>query len=294
MSCTVCDSPRTVPAFEQGGFSLVRCCVCSHLWVDGASSADANYDGAYYAPDSQEAESHTGYDDYLRNLERRIGGFRGRLGQLETITGRRGRLLDFGCAVGACVKAAKDLGWDAIGCERSIWAAEYGRRTLGVDIVVGDIGDSTILEPGSFDVVTLWDVLEHLDRPREVIASVARLLRPGGFVALNTVNSSSIGARIAGRHWRHLAPPYHLQYFTSTSLQRLLADAGFEIVRREVKGVMFGSSREAKRLPQPLRIIEDAVTHWRTRRIATMLNLLDEIDITAVCRNDTSTRAIGK
>lgn len=294
MSCKVCKSPRTVPAFEHQGFSFVRCSECTHLWVEGASADDAQYDSAYYAPESHDAGLHTGYDDYLRNLDRRIGGFRGRMAQLEKITGSGGRLLDFGCAVGACVKAAKDRGWDAIGCERSTWAAEYGRRTLGVDIVVGDIGDTTIFQSGSFDVVTLWDVLEHLDRPREVIASIARLLRPGGFVALNTVNSSSIGARVAGRQWRHLAPPYHLPYFTPASLKRLLADAGFETVRREVNGVMFGSGRETRRLPGPLRIIEDAVTHWRSRPIATMLNLLDEIDITAVRRRAPSTSGIGK
>ena len=271
-------------AFQHSGYQLLRCLECSHLWAPGASAGDANYDALYYNSAAHPNEDQTGYSDYLANLDRRVKGFRSRVDQIEMLMGRRGRLLDYGCAVGACVKAARDAGWDAVGYERSTWAAEYGRKMLGVDIVIGATSDETIFPRQSFDVVTLWDVIEHVDRPREVLAFAARVLKPGGLIAMNTVNASSLGARMAGARWRHLAPPYHLQYFTRASLRRLIADAGFDIARSDVNGVMFESANRPGPMPRPLTVVESIITHWRMRPLARALNLLDEIELMAVLR----------
>lgn len=70
MNCTVCGSGNAVPAFHYDEFQLLRCRECSHLWVEGSSSADARYDSTYYTPGTQEAQHQTGYDDYLRTQVR--------------------------------------------------------------------------------------------------------------------------------------------------------------------------------------------------------------------------------
>lgn len=280
--CSVCSSEQGLLLFELSGYAVSRCDRCSHVFVSSSIAAgalDGAYGRAYY--DSGGAADCVGYEDYLRDIDTRTRGFRDRLAQIERYVGTRGHLLDYGCAVGLMVKAAADAGWTAVGYERSDWAAQYGRDTFGLDIVRGD-GESIPQFEGRFHVVTMWDVLEHLEHPREVLESVAGWLKPGGLLALNTVNSSSLGARLAGAHWRHLAPPHHLQFFSRASLERLLQDCGFDVIARSVQGVMTLADRRMKVLRVPAAWIEGIATHWRTKKLATAFNLLDEIDMFAI------------
>jgi 2-polyprenyl-3-methyl-5-hydroxy-6-metoxy-1,4-benzoquinol methylase len=282
--CTVCQSASARAAFEANGYPLSRCSRCDHLFVQhefDPSVLERAYDESYYV--SKAGSTSDGYDDYLRDAERRMAGFRERLRQIERHTRTRGRLLDYGCAVGLFVKVAAESGWEAIGYERSEWAVQYGRGNLHVDIVLANGGDVPEFEK-RFDVVTMWDVLEHLEHPRTAIASVAKWLKPGGLLALNTVNSSSLGARLAGDHWRHVAPPHHLQYFSRGSLKRLLADAGFHVLALQNRGVLFTADRRRPSAHGLMALAESLGTHWRAARLASLLNLGDEIEVVAVLR----------
>jgi hypothetical protein len=87
---------------------------------------------------------------------------------------------------------------------------------------------------------------------------------------------------MAGRDWRHIAPPHHLQYFTRSSLTRLLDQFGFRIVSTHARGVMFDARRSPRSLRGSVAWLERLVTHWRVASIADRLNLLDEIEIIAV------------
>ena len=278
VACTVCDSSDVNPACTSAGYAIARCPSCGHLFVSQGVNEevlDDAYQQTYYAA----AESGSGYVDYVAKAQQRTEGFRWRLRDILRHTDAPGSLLDFGCAIGLFVKVAKDEGWHAIGYERSRWAAEYGRREFGVDIkLASDASDP--FSPASFDVVTLWDVIEHVEHPRTIISLVSNWLKVGGILALNTVNASSLGAWLAGSQWRHLAPPHHLQFFSRRSLIRLLHGAGFRILRVRANGTCF----EGRSTPVPaaLRRLDDVVCHWRLRPIATALGLLDEIEVIAV------------
>lgn len=283
LSCPVCVGTRVTDAFSIGPYGLSRCAGCDHLFVSRGvqpQELDSAYDESYYS--AGDAAQPKGYRDYLADADTRLRGFAQRLKLLTKITGRdRGRLLDFGCAVGLFVKVAADAGWDAWGYERSKWAASYGRQTYGVRIIEPD-GSGTLPFDQPFDLVTIWDALEHLEDPRSVLTDVSRVLRPGGVVALNTVNASSWGARLAGQQWRHLAPPHHLQFFSLRSLHQLLAACGMRIIRTEVSGVML-QARRTTSTPTPLaRWTETLVTSWRMHTISRALNLLDEVHVVAV------------
>lgn len=281
-ACPVCGGPDLTTTWALGRYRLGRCGTCSHAFVlSGFSSEELNraYESDYYT--SSEGIERSGYVDYLAKAPQRLRGFEQRLHQLERFTPGRGRLLDFGCAVGLFVKVASEAGWEAIGLERSAWAADYGRRQFGLTIVAGSDAECAGFE-GSFDMVTMWDVLEHLEDPRGVLRQVARWLRPGGVIALNTVDSASLGARLAREHWRHLAPPHHLQYFTRNSLQHLLRDSGFQLLNVHSQGVLWGADRRREQLGAWRALSEWMATHWRARRLANALHLLDEIEIIAV------------
>jgi 2-polyprenyl-3-methyl-5-hydroxy-6-metoxy-1,4-benzoquinol methylase len=279
--CTVCLSTALQHVLKKEGYRLDRCRSCGHLFVADAIAPrvlqDA-YDESFYVNASSDT-APKGYRDYLATLEKRLGGFRRWFRTLEKIVGKPGRALDFGCAVGVMVKAAQDTGWNAIGFERSQWASDYGRKHFGVEIVTGD-GASDPFPPDSFDLVTLWDVVEHLESPRDVLTMVHRWLRRGGWIAINTVDSGGLGARLAGEQWRHLRPPVHLQYFTRESLAYLLADRGFKVQQTMGNGV-FLSARTGGPLGPFLQVLENSATHWRSRKLVDTLGLLDEVQMLA-------------
>lgn len=282
MSCPVCNSEELQEAWNVGDYALSRCLNCTHLFVSsGVDSAglEQAYGQAYYDPGDPELA--IGYQDYLKDAPKRLRGFAAKLEEIERYTdGRRGRVLDYGCAVGLFVKASADAGWDATGLERSQWAADYGRKSYGVNIVVSQDGAGVEFDK-PFDMITMWDVLEHLEHPRRVLADVARWLKPGGVLALNTVNSSSYGARAAGADWRHIAPPHHLQYFSRRSLQELVRGCGFDLVATRSQGVMLQADKRRQRLGFLGDSVESCATHWRFKPAALALNLLDEIEIVA-------------
>jgi SAM-dependent methyltransferase len=140
-------------------------------------------------------------------------------------------LLDVGCASGLFLDAARRYGdWDVEGLEPSASASEYARHELGLCVHVGGFGEVP-LEPGSYDVVTMWDVLEHLHDPVRALGLVAQLLKPGGILVVRVPHVESWQARIFGRCWAGLDSPRHLYAFPRRLLADMLQEAGLEPVR---------------------------------------------------------------
>lgn len=284
MPCSVCKLEHTRHLMYPNGYQVDACPRCSHRFVVNPPSAeqlDAAYDESYYraGSDAEGAAANAGYQDYLANADKRLEGFRQRAARLSRFSAP-GRLLEVGSAVGLFLVAARDAGWHAVGYERSAWAARYGREHYGVDIVEGD-GSANPFESASFDVVAMWDVLEHVADPAQIAAAAREWLRPRGLLVLSTVNAGALGARMAGEHWRHLAPPHHLQYFTRRSLRHLLAAHGFELVEETASGIFLDHGDDVRPMSGAAKVLNQAVGHWRLRPLVTHLNLLDELDIVA-------------
>src|SRR5690349_22293158 len=131
---------------------------------------------------------------------------------------RSGRLLDVGCSAGFFLKVARDRGFDVHGLEIPADTAALARERYDVDVQVGTLDDAHF-EPGSFDVVTMWDVIEHVRDPVGAMSTVARLLKPGGIAALMTPNVEGLFPRLSYRvadrvgFWPHPEPPAHLFQF---------------------------------------------------------------------------------
>jgi 2-polyprenyl-3-methyl-5-hydroxy-6-metoxy-1,4-benzoquinol methylase len=140
---------------------------------------------------------------------------------------RGGRLLDVGCHTGIFLEVARRSGWSTFGVEPSRWSADRA-RARGLDVTHGTLEEATFAE-GSFDVISMWDVIEHLGDPLEELRRVHKLLRPNGLLALSTMNVDSWFPRLLGRRW----PWYmqmHLYYFTPGTLRQMLEQAGYEMV----------------------------------------------------------------
>jgi 2-polyprenyl-3-methyl-5-hydroxy-6-metoxy-1,4-benzoquinol methylase len=137
-----------------------------------------------------------------------------------------GRLLDFGCGTGSYLWRMHRQGWKVMGVDQSAAATEYVRHELGLPALVGSLPHED-LQPGCFDVVTMWQSLEHVHRPMEVLRAARRLLAPGGKLIVAVPNIDSLPFRWFGPTWIGLDLPRHLSHFTPQSLTRMLSATGF-------------------------------------------------------------------
>jgi SAM-dependent methyltransferase len=167
-------------------------------------------------PDVAGAYEDAASEDYEAEEEGQRATARVALERIERHVPSRGRMLDLGCWVGFLASEAAGRGWDVVGVEPSRWAADRA-RARGVTVVD---------EPrGTFDVLVLGDVIEHLPEPGAVLSLVA----PGGVVWMATPDAGSRLARALGRRWWSVIPT-HVHLFTRTSMRALLERHGFELL----------------------------------------------------------------
>ncbi|MFO0947257.1 MAG: class I SAM-dependent methyltransferase [Planctomycetota bacterium] len=139
------------------------------------------------------------------------------------------RLLDFGCGSGRYLAKMRSLGWDVLGVDLSERAVKQARQAFDVPAVVGSI-PSRDLPANSFDLITAWEVLEHLQRPRQALAGIRALLRHGGRLVLTVPNQTGWAARYFGPDWVGLDLPRHLTHFSPATLGAMLNIEGFRVI----------------------------------------------------------------
>ena len=226
MGCPVCEGQRQVRVVEHNGLHVVRCPVCGQqfVWpVPSDTQLAAIYDQAYY----QGSHRSVGFSDYNGLTGARERMFRRHLRRLERYR-RPGRVLDVGCATGDFLKAAQRHGWEAVGVDPS--PAREHALAAGLPIVGRTIDDADV-DTQSIDLVTFWDVLEHLQDPVQALRRAAALLVPDGIVAATVPNAGSAVAKISGRRWfGYKTAGEHLQFFTASTVRRAFQSAGFEVV----------------------------------------------------------------
>lgn len=211
-----------------GTFRLVQCPECG--WIRQNPRPTAEAIGYYYPSDYINfigaVEDEPGR---LRQWDRRYGILKRRWA-VETIK-PRSRLLDVGCATGVFLHEMKRAGWEVMGIEPNEEAAAYARERFGLPVHVGALRTAQ-LPPSSFDVVTFWDVLEHLHTPWQDLVEANRLLAGGGLLVIRIPNLDSIGSRLFGPLWLGWDLPRHLYLFPMSALTRALSDLGFTVAAR--------------------------------------------------------------
>ena len=140
----------------------------------------------------------------------------------------QGRLLDFGCGGGLFLEQMQAVGWKVTGVDVSASVVEHLRTEKQIEAYSGSL-PHVQLQGRQFDVITMWQVLEHLHEPREVLTAARELLAPEGKLIVAVPNIDSLPFRWFGKHWYGLDLPRHLLHFTPQTLRAMLEQCGFEL-----------------------------------------------------------------
>jgi SAM-dependent methyltransferase len=178
---------------------------------------------------------------------------------------------------------ARDV-YDCFGVDVSDEAVEVLRQRLGVPARAGDVR-SLDLPEASFDVVTMFDVIEHVREPGEVLAAVGRFLAPHGVVMLTTGDVDSLICRLSGRWWHLMTPPEHLSFFSGRGIVRLAERCGLEVRRLSHEPVSANLAYIAHKLADvaggPTRWLPAAVSVLHLDAVDVDVNLLDVMTVVA-------------
>lgn len=240
VNCILCGGQDFVGVIERedlnlfvpGTFRVVRCRNCGLLFQNPRPTSTSwseiylsNYD--QYQSETQKVRFTAWMQKY---------GMRKRLRKIEQIH-PGGKLCDIGCASGDfLIEVSESSKWDAFGIEPSKEACDLARQR-GL-IVSNTKLEDVNLEPDTLDVVTMWNVIEHLENPRKSLETINNWLKPGGLIVFNTPNLNSLDHMIFGKYWIGYELPRHYFFFSNSSIASLLSQTGFEQVQT---GCYYGS-----------------------------------------------------
>jgi 2-polyprenyl-3-methyl-5-hydroxy-6-metoxy-1,4-benzoquinol methylase len=231
----VCQSTarKTIYVLDFG--RIVECSKCGLVYAvtpDGADLVECEYGEQYYK--NEGGQIQYGYPDYFgKEREARVLAARVFVQVIGVYRKNVGKLLDVGCGGGYFVHAALASGWDAVGIDKSDYAIQMASKLVGGHVLPGELKDySSTLSPATkFDVVTMFDVIEHVRNPVEQINLAVSLLSAGGVVVLTTPTyggkfSTGQGANYVQFKQDHI---YHFSIRTMEELLRRTDVSGWDI-----------------------------------------------------------------
>lgn len=252
--CIVCDSSGPFSAlFEQGGFRLVRC-HCGLVFQDPQPEENVLEACYYHDGDFSEAlmgelrqitiDSARHKEELLRSAGVRLEGM---------------RILDVGASSAAWLEVARAHGCRVTGVEIGAITAA-GARSRGFDVRTGTLGEALgTLGEGQYDLITFWDVLEHLRDPRQELAMSRRLLTPDGLIAATFPNVEGLYPRLTYRLlarltgvWEYPELPVHLYDFAPRTARSLFAAQGYAVQLIRTFATPFRHYRSTSLSPQRL------------------------------------------
>lgn len=227
--CNLCGSDEQRPFCPENGLGLVQCVHCGLVYVSPRPEPHelyALYGETYFHNDESGV---VGYTNYLKDEANIRQTFAGRLKHLGRFI-QPGQALDVGCAAGFFLDEAHKQGWLVQGLDVSNFAVEYVKQRFGYDIRQGSLTEVDF-PAEHYDLITMWDVIEHVPDPKAYIERAAALLKSGGLFALATPDVDSLPARLTGKRWvGYKLSEEHVYYFSIRTLSQMLEAAGFEVL----------------------------------------------------------------
>lgn len=261
-ACPVCaghDLRRVFEVQTWSAYSIEKCRGCGFVFAAPRPSPDELdrfYTSTYFAKDHDKNLGYANYRGVAEENARRMWH------EFQDILGGRKvaphRVLDVGCATGGFLAEAKADGWDGVGVEFSEFAIEVAQKEFGLQVLKGDVFHHDLAE-GSFGLVTMWHVLEHVLDPLATLAQAKKLLAPGGLLFIELPNWSSVGRRARGVRWSQLKPPEHINFFTPATLAFAAEKAGLRIQSSTSAYPSLANEAAVQRASRPLHQVKAAL-----------------------------------
>jgi SAM-dependent methyltransferase len=220
LDCPGCGGGAWLPLFSPRGFTYVVCPSCGTGRLDplpSASAAALHYEESYFTDPST-----GGYADYVGEEPLHRRNARARLARIAKACPGAASAVDVGCATGVFLDEARMAGYRHV---EGVEVSDHARRlAAGRGLAVVEDLDAVA---GPVDLVSFFQVLEHMVAPGEALRQAARIVRPGGAVVIETWDRGSWIARAMGRRWQQVTPPTVIWLFTKPGLRGALEAAGF-------------------------------------------------------------------
>ena len=289
-ACRICGSEKSAPWLDRGQWHYRVCADCSAVWLDplpAESWDEAFYDQGYFA-----GGGRGGYQDYLADEAQHRTNGRARIALARQFGATApGTWLDVGCAAGFTLDEARNAGFRSHGVELSAWARTVASNRLGLQ-TFKTLTEARDKLAGEVDVLSFFQVLEHMRDPVAALENARACLQPAGLLLIETWDRGSNLARFFGRHWQQIAPPSVLWLFDRSSLAHALNRAGFSkwqflgTSKRISLGCALGilADKEPRFVGRALR----ALGRSALRKVAITYRLGDLVTVAATVTNDDS------
>ena len=222
-SCGICSHKDVSLRYSKKDFSIAQCHSCGVLFrIPQPTFEEVRqlYTTSYYNPWHLEKEGG------VKKIK--MDTFEKRLREIQTYVSG-GKILDVGCATGFFLEKAKSKGFEPYGLELSEFSFKEAQNKFGDHIFLGTIEDIPF-ENNFFDVITMFDLLEHVKDPVATLRRCEAILKPQGIIVAVLPDVSSISAKLMGRNWTHYKKE-HLYYFSKRTISELLKQESYEVVR---------------------------------------------------------------
>jgi 2-polyprenyl-3-methyl-5-hydroxy-6-metoxy-1,4-benzoquinol methylase len=237
IACPLCGNENYQEQYSfsdtRGSFAIVVCTHCQLQFLNPRPTEltiGDYYNAAEYTP-FLSSGNNAGLFSKAYSLVRKWS-VRWKRKRVESCR-RKGSVLDVGCGTGEFLSEMTSHGWEGAGLEPSPEASEFARRRFNLKIETGTVGEAGLKKfHGTFDVITLWHVLEHVHHPKEAMEQIKGLLNDDGWLIIAVPNISSYDASVYQKDWVALDPPRHLFHYTAHTMEKLMSESGFRIHRK--------------------------------------------------------------
>lgn len=214
-------------AVSKESFVIVLCENCGFKFTNPRPPAAAI--GKYYASENYISHSNTskGITNKAYQVVRSIT-VKQKVDLLNQFVPAKGNILDYGCGTGYFLAACQKNGWQVAGFEPNALARDHAQGLLNCSIEAADLTNFT---ENTFDIITLWHVLEHVHALNETVKTLLSLLKPEGYFLVAVPNADSLDAKEYKENWAAYDVPRHLYHFAQPTMQRFLKKHKLELVK---------------------------------------------------------------
>ncbi len=232
-SCPCCGSSQYKFLYKKDSLDLVQCVDCDVIYVNPIFDEE-KYLAIYQSQEYQEIVRRLGEESHLYRVER-FGRERAQFIEKFHTPSLPKRFLDIGCSTGFVIEALQELEWECVGLELNPSAVSFAQRR-GLNVINVPLEEFHTNQ--QFSAIGMFDVLEHLVNPRQILLRARELLYEGGNLFIYVPNYNSASKELLGvQHAHFIWPTHHLTYFTPVTLKNFLESLGFEVFFWETQGL---------------------------------------------------------